>query len=381
MASPSYTKSFTPFAADPSHSNIKALTESIEGIPRYLFRVHDPGSPGLTTISEVRSPATQHGGGQPAPADLYQLVPTDAAQLLDRHLRWRCETSHWTSSKRCNLMSWTSSLLVALQYALHRHEMQFEKPSLSDIKILMADTKQFGTRRVFARDLQAIEAYKDFLGEHCLADLHARRSSGEHYFGEYISQGNLGMEPGLCCEVTLQQLVDLGLFRVCEGLGDQARWTRWAIRVNELRAVSIAPECDIPDAVLKAVVEVARAFNEFEVPAAAMLLGLTPYEPFGPNSVKARNALAEAFTGNSVGILTGAHTLGGHLTHLPELLATKAWYEGFRNVSVYRVKRLKKPAASTHEQDKSGNHAGVQGKEGNSFGDDLLEELAHLRMP
>ncbi|WQF85380.1 hypothetical protein CDEST_10394 [Colletotrichum destructivum] len=158
----------TPFTPNPFN---QVLVDSVNDIPKYLFRVSDTLSAGTTNRSEVCSAAAAGDrSGQPY-GDLYQLPPSQAARLLDDHL-W----PRWSASPS-NLVSWTSSLLVALQYGLFCHGRSSEPQELSKILILMVDTRQFRCK-VFARDLQVLAAFQGISDELDLKTLHNWRNTG-----------------------------------------------------------------------------------------------------------------------------------------------------------------------------------------------------------
>lgn len=255
----------TPFTVTADTDAV--LVESLQYIPRYLFRVFDSNSPGTTTLTRVSSPAFDRTS-QPG-ADLYRNPsrPQAAAQL-NAHLRWRCPHGH------CNLMSWTSSLLFALQYTLYRHQTSHQKLDLSEIRILVIDTQEFD-EGTFARDLGAIEAFRHHdtsQDRENLQSLHAIRDSGRYYFGEYLSQGKLTIDPTRAKIVTMGDLIDRGLFEICPELGDESFWNLWAKRVNVLRrALSPVQEADV-----ETVMNVASAFGDFEIPVALMLFSMSP---------------------------------------------------------------------------------------------------------
>ncbi|KXH34812.1 hypothetical protein CSAL01_00393 [Colletotrichum salicis] len=95
----------------PGPSQVDA-TSALKKIPRYLFRVHTPSTSGETSLESVVSRAALCGHCR-AERDIFSIPPGEAAEMLNCHLRgWARDGD--------NLMSWTSSLLFALQYALYR---------------------------------------------------------------------------------------------------------------------------------------------------------------------------------------------------------------------------------------------------------------------
>lgn len=294
--------------------------DGFKGIPRYLFRVHDQFSTGTTSTTEVCSPAIvalRDEHDYPSSVAKEPTVPTDFSSLnsqqakdyLNSHLRWTCGL-HYTHQQHgpCNLMSWTSSILFALQYALHRHghgKPNYDSADLSEIKILVVDTTRAITdregdsvfmRHRFLRDLQAIKGClpneKLYGSSGTLEQLHGWRDSGMYYPGEYLSQGRLALDPEHCHEVSLSDLIECGLFEVCPGLSDEDCWASWAKRVNELRLLplrccgSTTYDRDVLRDTLGAVVSVARAFGSLAGPVAVHLLGLSRVDPRGEGNAR-----------------------------------------------------------------------------------------------
>ena len=123
---------FRPFT-NPLDSDNVALQQSFSHVPRYLFRLYAPKSAGKTDTLAVISPAAIQF---PTTAkNIFAYVPEEAAEKLNDHLMWRCDTG-------CNLMSWTSSLPVAIQHGLRRHIS--DRQGLSEIFLLVIDTQKLG---------------------------------------------------------------------------------------------------------------------------------------------------------------------------------------------------------------------------------------------
>ena len=109
-------------------------------------------------------------------------------------------------------MSWTSSLLFALQYGLHRHKKDYDKPALSQISLLILDTRRF-PKGTFVKDMEIMEVFApftDFTQEENLDDfLQLRKSDKGYYFGEYLTQGNIDVR-GRSVVTDMQKLIDGG---------------------------------------------------------------------------------------------------------------------------------------------------------------------------
>lgn len=242
-------------------------------IPRYLFRVYAPKTAGKTTVSHVIPPASTCGKINKM-GDIFKLQLQDAAALLNEHLRW------WRSHEsECNLISWTSSLLFALQYGLYRHRGCEDKPDLSQIFLLILDTREF-PEGTFVKDMEIMEVFaqSEISQQYTLEDfLQFRKSSKGYYFGEYLTQGDLYIQ-GRCVQTTMERMIDVGLFELNPELGDESKWDQWAKRVVSLRmpleASQNAPSATHTE-VRKAITIAEACFGDFwVVPVAAMLLAL-----------------------------------------------------------------------------------------------------------
>ncbi|KAH8803334.1 hypothetical protein F5884DRAFT_861664 [Xylogone sp. PMI_703] len=249
------------------------LRDSFNNIPRYLFRLYAPSTAGTTSISNVTSPAWGSGKADQT-KDLFQRSQDEAAGLLYRHLAW--DKAH---EQGCNLMSWTSSLLFAIQYGLYRHRKDFDYPELSRIFVLVLDTQYF-PKGTFIKDLEAIKAFQENSKDlQKWYDFRTRKEKGKYYFGEYLTQGNLNTK-GKCTEASVQQMIDLGLFDLNPEMGERAHWDEWASQVVKLRSVFRESYLVTPtenSEVRKAITLAQGCFgNRWAFPIAAMLLSFKP---------------------------------------------------------------------------------------------------------
>lgn len=171
---------------------------ALDNVPRYLFRVASPNSDGETDENWVRSESAKENcpsSREDIFSELSDSKRGDVAQILNLHLRWsvKCEWVRWFKDGKLedNFMSWTSSLLFALQYIYYRHLGARDESSLDEIKLYVIDTTRF-PRGTFLRDLDLIHAFHqfDYPPERNLTALQSLRNSG-YYFGEYLSQGSL----------------------------------------------------------------------------------------------------------------------------------------------------------------------------------------------
>ncbi|KAH7204938.1 hypothetical protein BKA60DRAFT_430555, partial [Fusarium oxysporum] len=193
--------------------------------PTYLFRLYEPGSPGSSSMREVTTPVCTTSSNENCSdrMNLLELPPEEATKKLYHHLLWVYGHEH-----RCNLMSWSSSLLFVLQYGLFRNT-KVNKTAFSEIQLIMIDTREF-PKQTFVRDLGVLEHFHLYVSD--LASKYARKREGSMYFGEYLSQGRLEIQ-GRCSQVSMQRLIGTGLFTLCPLLLKD--WTRWAIPVCNIR--------------------------------------------------------------------------------------------------------------------------------------------------
>ncbi|KAF4231148.1 hypothetical protein CNMCM8980_005372 [Aspergillus fumigatiaffinis] len=180
--------------------------KALDNIPRYLFRVVSPRSDGETNGIWACSESAYRKRSSSS-EDIFFLLDnkkrTTIARTLNVHLRW------WPKEGlEDNFVSWTSSLLFAIQYIYYRHLSSKDGSNLEDILLYVIDTKRFpvGT---FVRDLDLIDAFHKFddHGKTNLENLQSLRIKSSYYFGEYLSQGSLKIR-GKCQVVSAKVLFD-----------------------------------------------------------------------------------------------------------------------------------------------------------------------------
>jgi hypothetical protein len=273
------------------------LHASLHNIPRYLFRLSGPTTVGTTSQSEVTSPAwgLGHPFEQRGKQDLFHKDPRDAGRCLYDHHKW--DPAHEAT---CNLMSWTSSLLFAIQYGLYgnRQRNGYARCALQDLYILVVDTREFpvGT---FIRDMELINTFAPAWPPLREIEQWRTRSAQRLYFGEYLSKGSLNVQ-GQCIQTSLDHLINNGLFSLVPTLGEQEHWHRWANRVVELRepfesgnSQSVTTKSDLRRAIIIA----KKCFgSHWTLPMLIMLLSLRPRQRNDPIIV---GGLLALFTGMS----------------------------------------------------------------------------------
>ncbi|KAB8238172.1 uncharacterized protein BDW43DRAFT_321241 [Aspergillus alliaceus] len=257
-------------------------------IPRYLFRLVAPETAGDMTTSTVTPPAWMWARIN-SPEDIFRRDPEDAASLLYSHLKWECDDD-------CNLMSWTSSLLLALQYGFYRHVKDSNEPRLNEISLFILDTRGFpeGTIIKDTDAMKALKGYSTDIKDFLEFRLNKSGKSKRYYFGEYLTQGQLDIQ-GKCVSVSLQRIIDLGLFELYPELGDRSKWNIWAKRVIKLREIFAHPCLTTHSEVRRALTIAQGCFRDcWVVPFAASLLALKSRKQDDTKIVEAFSAMFAA---------------------------------------------------------------------------------------
>ncbi|KAJ5803046.1 uncharacterized protein N7503_005496 [Penicillium pulvis] len=258
---------FTP------HEEESWLEDKFSQVPQYLYRVsvHNKSDGETTKIWAKSKDAKKANPGREI--NILDGDRTEMADMLSRHL-W------WEGGSPSNLLSWTSSLLFALQYVFYRHHR--DHVALEDITLFIVNTTTF-QRGAFVQDLDLISIFSRF--SYSLRSMERLRTertgdfSKRFYFGEYLSQGALKIE-GKCSSATGKEIIDKGLFFLRPELNDS--WKHdlgWANRVLKLRKCFAHEPGHESKEDLE--LQVALAFgigslfgSDWEPPIAASLLGL-----------------------------------------------------------------------------------------------------------
>lgn len=198
-------------------------------------------------------------------------------------------------SEECSLVSWSSSLLFALQYGLHRHYNRSKDGSrLENIHILVIDTEELDNN-LFVNDREIIQVLAphhdakypgDFNTLQTIKDL---RNRGDLYFGEYLTQGSLKIA-GHSSQVDFQTLVNLGLFDILPELDfKRSEKNAWSNAVRALRYPIIwGYSQSLTGQEFDHVTMLARsAFGDrWSLPVALMLLGFRKRTASNPDFIK-----------------------------------------------------------------------------------------------
>jgi hypothetical protein len=237
-------------------------------VPRYLFRTFDAVSSGRNDENVVASIVNRNGAQESNRTDILSREKQDGAEMLYMHLKKNC----FGGAGQDNLMSWTSSLLYAIQYAVWRAHIRGRHPS--EISICAIDTSKFPLGQ-FVRDIPLLEAYREAaeqLGGSLLEFFDFRLRTSDYYNGEYLSQGAVN-HSGRSCMMSLERLIQAGLFQLYPEFDDAEGRKKWAKRVRELRHLW-STEQDTSEQEIQIALKVARdCFAQLEpVHLASMLL-------------------------------------------------------------------------------------------------------------
>lgn len=245
--------------------DIRISKTALQNIPRYLFRVVSPESAGETNEEWVHSHAALFDDN-PLTEDIFfnldREKKKEVAQKLNSHLRWKC-----TYDPEDNFVSWTSSLLFAIQYIYYRHLSFKDGSALEEIQLYVIDTTMF-LQGTFMRDLDLINIFCDY--DRDLENLRGLRTTRGYYFGEYLSQGSLKIE-GKCQVIPADILFDQDRLHRIQPEFMEFRYDiepRWANEVLRLRRAIWPPDGSAPLSMaeirgrLQAIVEIVQVLED-----------------------------------------------------------------------------------------------------------------------
>jgi hypothetical protein len=190
-------------------------------VPTYLFRVYDVKSRGINNESTFASGASQNTQTNDS-RDLLSVEGSGPAEELARHLSY-------DRGRPTNLISWTSSLLCAIQCARWRWGYLGSIPER--IFICMVDTRKFSQDQ-FRSDVWLIaRLQKQAEGPTTFEDFF-RHKRNRFNNGEYLSQGVMFHE-GRSRIMSLKDILDSGLCDLYPAFEGPS--SKWALDVRTLR--------------------------------------------------------------------------------------------------------------------------------------------------
>lgn len=212
----------------PLSSNVHFL--DLNTVPTYLFRTFDKASRGRNEESVTASAASIVKSQVDSRTDILTLDMEKATNLLFKHLKGIV----FSEEKPGNLVSWTSSLLFAIQYAFWRRRVG--RRSSSDIYICAVDTRKF-PKGQFVQDTALLNAYHGTakqMGDPIENLFDFRLGYEDYYNGEYLSQGAVN-HADRSCVFSLGKLIQAGLFELYPEFEEPGGDKEWANRVKDLR--------------------------------------------------------------------------------------------------------------------------------------------------
>jgi hypothetical protein len=250
-------------------ASFSALFLNFDAVPQYLFRTFDRASSGRNDESVIASCASIIGSHESSRTDILTLERRVATKLLYMHLTKSCFAGEGSD----NLMSWTSSLLFALQYAVWRLKTRGCHPS--EIKICAVNTQKF-PRGQFVQDISLLKAYhataQGLQAGNPMREFFNFRLENENYYnGEYLSQGALN-HTGRSCVVPLEDLIQAGLFQLYPEFKDDRGSKKWTKRVLELRQNWSAEQGTTDQEIQLALQVAGSCFAQFETSKLASIL-------------------------------------------------------------------------------------------------------------
>lgn len=197
--------------------------------PRYLFRAFDSASFGRNDDIVIASAASVFPELEVDHISILSLPQEEGSKRLGKHL-WNKDSDPCNPT---NLVSWSSSLLFVVQYAIWRSEQRGWDPEA--VHICAIDTSEF-PRGQFARDMWLIhECHDTSETEDALGELIQLRKRRGYYNGEHLSQGAVHHK-GRSCVITLKDLIDAGLHKLYPDFDNLEGRKGWTKRVFALRS-------------------------------------------------------------------------------------------------------------------------------------------------
>ncbi|UKZ96146.1 uncharacterized protein TrAFT101_010946 [Trichoderma asperellum] len=266
------------------------LATKLQDTPRYLFRVFSKNSAGENSSEWMKSVDAQKGNF----TDIFKRDNASAVALtLNEHLM------PWPKLNGDPFISWTTSLLFAIQYAIFKYKK--EHVELNMIYLCIVDTTQFPSG-VFIKDLDLIEEFQDKVtDDHVIWYKNKRRYwkniglsnirqlrnrkheeySGIYYFGEYLSQGQTKIN-GRSCTVPCDKVINNHLFAMMPNFkvemeSEAQLWAKAVIKFREPSPSKIMEQEAIDNSEFFEAKAIALEFGtKWFLPMLANLLALSP---------------------------------------------------------------------------------------------------------
>ncbi|PON28101.1 hypothetical protein TGAM01_v203238, partial [Trichoderma gamsii] len=250
------------------------LATKLQDTPRYLFRVFSAASAGENSSKWMKSVDALKNNL----TDIFKRDDTSRIALtLNEHLRW-----YQRKSNGDPFISWTTSLLVAIQYAIYKHKT--ESAELDTIYLCVIDTTLF-PNGVFIKDIDLIEEFHDM--HRGLSNLRKMRNT-KYYFGEYLSQGQTNVS-GRSCTVSCDKIINNHLFAMVHQFkvdieDETALWANAIVKSRE--PFYIMEQEVIDNSEFSGAMAIASEFGtRWSLPVLANLLALSPRTARDPANI------------------------------------------------------------------------------------------------
>lgn len=207
---------------------LATVSSNLGGVPRYLFRTFDRRSAGTNPWNndmerEIASQACKTAQ-ENTRTDILTLTQEEATEQVAYHCNRDC---YGLVDATDNLVSWTSSLLYAVQYAIYRaHHGQGY--NAKEVKICVVDTRKFPSGQFIQDTAERIG------GRRTRCFFSQRLQTLELCNKEYLSQGAVNIA-NRCRITSLAELSSGSLFRLYPEFRDPAGHRSWTERVQTLR--------------------------------------------------------------------------------------------------------------------------------------------------
>ena len=184
--------------------------------------------------------------------------------MIENHFQWK-------SYSNDQFISWTDSLLWALQHAISK-DSRGEK----DIQICILDTSKIETCSFFAAsDLLRIYSIRD-----------ERELAHRYYISEYLYHGGIFVH-GSSSTVSLNLILEYGLFRLLPEMDDKEWKPRLCKAVENFRHTMFRVPHSVTSIEGRTALQIASLFEkDFAMPVMVALLSLRLRAPDDPHFVK-----------------------------------------------------------------------------------------------
>lgn len=217
-------------------------------IPRYLFRTYSESSQGINASPRFLSQATAKDLHH---SSLYDIPKNEAKIMIEHHLLWSRETTEF--------ISWTSSLLWALQYAVRK------RAKWKDQNI-----------RICVLDIQRASVQVSIYPVPTLLCVYGIPSRGrDYYHAEYLAHSMVEVSGRSLKAISFKALIAGGLFELLPELDDKSGRILLAKRLTQLRSAYFTHPCKVSSMELHVAKRLAAGFgSDWILPMALAFLSL-----------------------------------------------------------------------------------------------------------